>query len=541
MLERMRAAGFSTVVCNEVKKGPAEYGRKRDRKERYEYGVDTPKSPLQLAQVMDARTDYSADDPGPILGVSVDSMGFRIVEVDVVNRRAVIRESVPEEAVRSRVETEGALPPFASPLLFFACSRHSRPPSPLPRSRVLRRPLRSAAAAPPSCNAGLSGRVCEVYVHDTVAALEGYKQRSSRLKEGSRLASALRQLTDRDARKRYGGDPVSALLDDIRRNLGWAASEEFERDFVPRDGRPRPLYTNTALQLGVLPSRSVPSVVDALLPQPCPAPCRDFLRATLLEPPPAAVARASLAALSALRALEVPLPALPLISAVHLVRERKAPAALYVDLVRLLRGAPEKPPSLPPSSPSGAALRDACGDVSRPGLRRLGACFRASRRNQRLQLLLPFLRLQRAFVSTRARRDQRNVRERCAEAHRRQRPLRRCAPLPPRTPLALSPLIHCCSRSPGAASRNLTLSRSLPLPVDAQAFHTLRKVGSDPDLHGQSVDVLRIVEAAMPEKALGSSDEFGASSEESPLPHIVLCFPHPNAFHLATAPLVRTS
>lgn len=181
--------------------------------------------------------------------------------------------------------------------------------------------------------------MCEVYIHDSVTALEGYKQHSSRLKEGSRLASALRQLTERDARKRYGGDAVAALLDDIKKNLGLPASEAFELDFVPRDGRPRPLYTNTALQLGVLPSRSVPSIVEALLPTQCPVACRDFLRSTLLEPPPAEVAQASLAALKQLRELSVPLPSLPLMSVVHLIRERKAPASVYVDLVRLLRGA----------------------------------------------------------------------------------------------------------------------------------------------------------------------------------------------------------
>lgn len=107
-LEKLRAAGFSSVVCNEVQKEAVAYGKRRDRKEREEYGVDTPKSPLQLTQVMDARTDYRADSPGPILSVSADSLGFRLVEVDVINRRAIVREAISEEAVRSRVEAEGA-------------------------------------------------------------------------------------------------------------------------------------------------------------------------------------------------------------------------------------------------------------------------------------------------------------------------------------------------------------------------------------------------------------------------------------------------
>lgn len=106
-LDKLRAAGFSSVVCNEAPQAAA-YGSKRDRKERFVLGVDTPKSPLQLGQVMDPRADFRTDDPGPILAVSADSLGFRLVEVDVISRRAIVRENISEEAVRSRVEAEGA-------------------------------------------------------------------------------------------------------------------------------------------------------------------------------------------------------------------------------------------------------------------------------------------------------------------------------------------------------------------------------------------------------------------------------------------------
>lgn len=57
------------------------------------------------------------------------------------------------------------------------------------------------------------------------------------------------------------------------------------------------------------------------------------------EPPPPDVAQASLAALRFLGAWQQPLPALPLMTVVHLIRTQKAPSAVYVELVRLLRGA----------------------------------------------------------------------------------------------------------------------------------------------------------------------------------------------------------
>lgn len=222
----------------------ATWGRRSSKKNRYIYGVDTPTCPYPLTEVMTSGTGSADADRGIILGVSADSLGFRLVEVDVSNRRAIIREAVSEDAVRSRVEWEG-----------------------------------------------LSGRVCLVYIHDSVAQLEGFKAKSSKLKEGAKLHAALLQLSGRDARRRYSGDSIQALLDDIRKDHGMNSTEPFELDYLVKDGRPRPLYTSTALQMGVLLSRSVPSIIDALLPVNSPSGCRDFLRSTLLARWPASHTR----------------------------------------------------------------------------------------------------------------------------------------------------------------------------------------------------------------------------------------------------------
>lgn len=58
-------------------------------------------------------------------------------------------------------------------------------------------------------------------------------------------------------------------------------------------GRPRPLYTVTATQLGIVPSAGVPTMADMMLPGPrdCPAACRHWVVEQLFTPPPYASAR----------------------------------------------------------------------------------------------------------------------------------------------------------------------------------------------------------------------------------------------------------
>ena len=65
----------------------------------------------------------------------------------------------------------------------------------------------------------------------------------------------------------------------------------------------------------MLPSRTVPSLVGALLPREAPRACADLLYDTLLRPPREEVARASLRALALLARLRSPSQLIPIMSA----------------------------------------------------------------------------------------------------------------------------------------------------------------------------------------------------------------------------------
>ena len=55
---------------------------------------------------------------------------------------------------------------------------------------------------------------------------------------------------------------------------------------VPVENCPHPLYQGTAEQIGILPKRGIPDLVELMLPKGSPATCKHIIRNLLLNPPP---------------------------------------------------------------------------------------------------------------------------------------------------------------------------------------------------------------------------------------------------------------
>ncbi|CAN0478805.1 unnamed protein product [Ectocarpus sp. 12 AP-2014] len=81
--------------------------------------------------------------------------------------------------------------------------------------------------------------------------------------------------------------PGQQILGRVARLLELAESDLKHFRTVTRspEGRPRPVYPSTALQIGLLKNKNVPDLVPCLLPAGYPAACHRFLRKWLLLPP----------------------------------------------------------------------------------------------------------------------------------------------------------------------------------------------------------------------------------------------------------------
>ena len=106
--------------------------------------------------------------------------------------------------------------------------------------------------------------------------------------------------------------------------------------------RPRPLYSPTAQQLGLLPSPQVPDLVRHLLPRgDAPSASRNFLRRWMLRPPPPLHAdnmRALLSALESIKKIGIPTVRTTLSTRklVALCTSKSANAAMFRDLHQVL-------------------------------------------------------------------------------------------------------------------------------------------------------------------------------------------------------------
>jgi len=73
----------------------------------------------------------------------------------------------------------------------------------------------------------------------------------------------------------------------IKIDLGLDANIEFiKAENISAQDCPKPLYQNTAEQIGILPKRGIPDLIQTMLPKGSPATCKYIVRNLLLNPPP---------------------------------------------------------------------------------------------------------------------------------------------------------------------------------------------------------------------------------------------------------------
>lgn len=99
--------------------------------------------------------------------------------------------------------------------------------------------------------------------------------------------------------------------------------------------RPRPVYTSTALQIGLLDNINVPSLIPSLLPPTYNAYIARFLKRWLLYPPPYKVADDMRSLCDCLYSNEVPIPKcnpVPLGKVISLLYAKQCNAALFRDI-----------------------------------------------------------------------------------------------------------------------------------------------------------------------------------------------------------------
>ena len=262
-LDRLTSQGYSVVVVEEVPT-PNQYGQKSAPKERYVSAVITPSSPQYVVGAAEAGDDVTFDGTPapPVVGIASTAMGYTLMIVETDLRRVTVMEGLTAETAAARLAAGGLAPPLY---------RHV------------------------SLDEGHSARGA------AAAGTTGYT-RQLRLEVGNILAAAT---GDRDMPQvgygMRGDNPTKALLNLVLREHQLPPDTAFETvrssGGTRADGarsRPVPLTLTTAQQLGVLPTRSVPPLLQSLLPpkKHVPAACRAYLQELLLHPPPRDTAEA---------------------------------------------------------------------------------------------------------------------------------------------------------------------------------------------------------------------------------------------------------
>eukprot|EP00977_Amphora_coffeiformis_P025658 scaffold21117_cov170-Amphora_coffeaeformis.AAC.2 len=314
-LNGLTEQGFRVAVYEEspdtdASSGAGSSGGSRSRlKSRYFSQMVDPASPIYLYDLSlsgnTADTIDSAPAARPFCGVLSLAAGYTLVEVSWEERTARVSERLTAEAVACRL---AAYPP-ADPL-FYVPSPNEPDSSNLP-FLPSRRELATAG-----CGAKLRTRKLPP---DLVKA--GGPSEVERAKHivVQAVLSLAGDDTENDTENRTTVDDFTLL--------------STETSFT------KPLYVETAQQLGLLQDRTIPPLLSYILPDAAPAATKRFLRRLLLTPPPPmkADALASLVVFfkergPALPPLNVP----PIGKVLSLLRAGQASAHVYGELLQTL-------------------------------------------------------------------------------------------------------------------------------------------------------------------------------------------------------------
>lgn len=258
VLDDLIEAGFSVVVCEQ-----ADDVMKSGRKTRFISEIVTPSSPIYTHGLAMDKTRSNAlfPDSPPEFAIVFEKRGVTVVEINPDLRTVLTLEGLTKEAALARLSRYG-------------------------------------------------GRLSHVFCHENV---------DEQFIDDCHLRHEnLIKITDylpREFPRR-----VEEL---IKIDLSLDANAPFTQVHpVNKDDEitPRPLYLSTAQQMGILPERGVPKLIEHILPKGSPVTCQNLITNFLLNPPPKSVAADLRKTLQIIATIETAFPEFPVANPARYVK-----------------------------------------------------------------------------------------------------------------------------------------------------------------------------------------------------------------------------
>lgn len=236
VLDDLTQAGFSIVVCEQ-----ADDVHKKNRKTRFISEIITPSSPTYTyGLAMSHKANIPFREAPPEFGISCNSKGIQVVEINPDLRTTITLEGLTQEAALIRLNK------------YF-------------------------------------GRLNRIFLHDKTPR-ELVEAANLKFQNLIKISG----YTAKEFPRR-----VEEL---IKIDLGIDANVEFVKTENTRvKDCPAPLYQSTAEQIGILPKRGIPDLINLMLPKSAPSTCKYIVRNILLNPPPKNYAHSLRAAIVELR------------------------------------------------------------------------------------------------------------------------------------------------------------------------------------------------------------------------------------------------
>jgi len=262
-------------------------------------------------------TLFNSPSARPLCGVISKAAGYTLVHVSSEERTVRVSERLTAEAVACHLSVY----PPAEPLFYV--------PSPGDQSRSL-------PFLPSNSDKMRDGPGSKVHVKYLNPSLyfSSPKEGVSEVERSKQcVVSAVLQLTEVCARKNMRSDDSEhATLTHDDFILLPSSSPTTNRGYTFTN----PLYVETATQLGLMKDKTIPNLVNHLVPNSAPLPTRRFLRRWLLTPPPPAVAESMAKLISTLKVDILSLPPMiirPIGKVLSLIREGQASVRVFRDIL----------------------------------------------------------------------------------------------------------------------------------------------------------------------------------------------------------------
>lgn len=327
-LDCLTSNGFRVAVYEEAADTDASTGRgatagpKSRLKTRMLAQIVSSASPTYLYDlVLAGNADALVTSPAsrPYIGILESAAGYTLVEVSTEEQSVRISERLTAEAVACHL---AAYPP-ADPLIYVPSTSAKSSSSSSSMTALPFLPSRSDSASDgPGSRLRLKVLPSSLVEEPAVGVSDLERARRT-------IVGALLQMMERDE----DSDGNAATLDDF---VLVAASSPGSNDTVTITTQTKPLYVETATQLGLMNDKTIPPLVSYLLPESAPAATRRFLRRWLLTPPPPNVADSMSSLVTFLKDRGPALPPLsvpPIGKVLALLRAGQASAQVYGELL----------------------------------------------------------------------------------------------------------------------------------------------------------------------------------------------------------------